>query len=79
MLEVPELGHTVDGRFYNHSITLCHYPMAVWDRKHYGAWHLHGHSHGTFEYKNGETAIDVGVDSQEFAPVSLDRIVGRFA
>lgn len=30
-------------------ITLCHFPMAIWNKKHYGSWHLHGHSHGTYK------------------------------
>lgn len=28
-------------------ITLCHYPMLSWNRSHYGAWNLCGHSHGS--------------------------------
>ena len=53
-------------------IMLCHYPFAVWDRKHYGAWHLHGHSHGRYQ---GEGFIhDVGVDNNDFYPVSLERV-----
>ncbi len=31
---------------YPIAITLCHYPLEQWDRKHYGATHLHGHCHG---------------------------------
>ena len=27
-------------------IALFHYAMRVWDRSHYGTWHLYGHSHG---------------------------------
>lgn len=42
-------------------IVLCHYPFEVWDRKHYGALHFHGHSHG--ELHKIEGRLDVGVDS----------------
>lgn len=65
VLEIPALGK--DG--YPLAITLCHYPMAVWDRKHYGAWHLHGHSHGN--YKGEGLILDVGIDCHAFKPVSL--------
>ena len=39
-----------DGVFgkYN-QIILSHFPFAIWDKKHYGSWHLHGHSHGTYK------------------------------
>jgi calcineurin-like phosphoesterase family protein len=42
-------------------IVLCHYAMRVWDRSHYGSWHLFGHSHGMLpSYHN---SLDVGVDT----------------
>ena len=69
VLEVPSLGK--DG--YPLAITLCHYPLAEWDRKHYGAWHLYGHSHGN--YQTGDFAIDVGVDVMIYFPVSLNGIL----
>ena len=28
-------------------IVLCHYAMRVWNMRHWGSWHLYGHSHGT--------------------------------
>lgn len=61
-------------------ITLCHYPLAEWDRKHYNAWHLHGHSHGRHQYPEPVFALDVGVDINEwgFAPVSFERISEGF-
>lgn len=58
-------------------IVLCHFPMAVWDRKHYGSIHLHGHSHGEYKYKRGTLAFDVGVDSWGFTPVSLEEVIKK--
>lgn len=31
-------------------IVLCHYAMRVWDKSHYGSWHLYGHSHDNLDY-----------------------------
>lgn len=53
-------------------IVLCHYPIARWDRKHYGSWHLHGHSHG--EYLGKGFIMDVGVDANNFTPVSMETV-----
>lgn len=49
-------------------ISLMHYAMRVWNRHHYGAWHLHGHSHGSLAPIG--KAIDVGVDAQDYRPIS---------
>ena len=54
-------------------IALCHYPIAVWERSHYGAWHLHGHVHRTGFHVPGFT-MNVGVDFQGFYPVSFEGI-----
>lgn len=69
ILEFPELS---DGE-YPQVIVLCHYPLARWDRCHYGSWHLFGHCHGRFE--NLGLSYDVGVDNNDFYPVSLDQVV----
>jgi len=58
-------------------ITLCHYPMGEWDRGHYGAWHLHGHSHGKYKSERGGKIMDVGVDCCDFAPVSFTDVAMR--
>ena len=68
VLEFPELG---DG-CHPQIVVLCHYPLAVWDRKHHGAWHLFGHSHG--QYMVGGLSLDVGVDDFDFQPVHLDNV-----
>ncbi len=61
-------------------ITLDHYLMAIWNKHHHGAWHLHGHSHGSMYnselgleiYKR--KAMDVGVDPLNFFPISYEEI-----
>jgi len=53
-------------------VVLCHYPLAEWDRKRYGAWHLHGHSHG--KHRGEGLIMDVGVDCTGFYPVSLEEV-----
>ena len=58
---------------HNHkSIILCHYAMRVWPKKHHGAIHLYGHSHGNLENLSG--SMDVGTDTNNFTPYSLDEI-----
>lgn len=55
-------------------IALMHYAMRVWDRKHYGTWHIHRHSHGRLTPEPGVLALDVGVDSWSYAPVALEQL-----
>lgn len=63
---------------FPHVAVLCHYPMEVWDRMHFGSWHLHGHTHGTLTATPpgsvSDKRLDVGVDAHDFTPVSLDRV-----
>jgi len=61
----------------NQKIILCHYAFRVWECKHYGSYHLYGHSHGTLPDIENEYSIDVGVDSWNFYPVSYDQIEER--
>ena len=71
VLEIAGLGDNRNSQV----VVLCHYPLAVWDRKHYGAWRLHGHSHGSYE--NDGLSLDVGVDCNQFQPVSLDDVIEK--
>ena len=66
MLEI-----VIDGQ----QITLCHYAMRTWKASYHGSWHLFGHSHGRLAVDNHTLAYDVGVDSNYFTPVSMDKIV----
>lgn len=54
-------------------IVLCHFPFATWNGKGYGSLHLHGHCHGTFPIDKS-LRMDVGVDTHDFYPWSLEEI-----
>lgn len=72
---LPGLDH-VQGlktiRVESQVIILCHYAMRVWDRSHHGSWQLHGHSHGTLNPSGLQ--YDVGVDNNNFMPVSFEQL-----
>jgi hypothetical protein len=48
-------------------MTLCHFPISIWNHKQHGAMMLTGHSHGNFEQSNLQSTdskiLDVGVDN----------------
>jgi calcineurin-like phosphoesterase family protein len=71
-----EFSEIMNGQ-YPQVIVLCHYSMQVWDRSHYGSWHLFGHSHGTL--KGIGLSFDVGVDCTEYTPLSLEGVACKIA
>jgi len=66
VLRVPEFGK---GR-HAMPITLSHYPLAEWEAKFHGGWHLHGHSHGN--HKAPGKLLDAGVDVHGYAPIAME-------
>lgn len=66
----PELNNGKKGQ----EIVCCHYAMRVWNKSHYGAYHLYGHSHGTLPDDSKALSCDVGVDCWNFTPVSMQQI-----
>jgi len=66
---IPLMDIKINGQ----KITLCHYAMRVWNCSHYGAWNFHGHSHGSLPPIGLQ--YDVGVDNNNFKPVSFDELV----
>ena len=68
-----------DGRRFS----CCHYPMLDWPALRHGCIHLHGHIHSSREYnlwnrQNGDLRFDVGVDANDYKPVSLEEIIDFF-
>jgi len=67
-------------------IVLFHYPMLSWYKSYYGSIHLYGHVHNNGiknpEFREklrllGPRAINVGVDVNDFYPVSLKSIIEK--
>lgn len=68
-----------NGRYF----ALMHYPLMSWPKKKSGSIHLHGHIHADqlYNIRNREEGIrryDVGVDANQFLPVSLQQIQAFF-
>jgi calcineurin-like phosphoesterase family protein len=53
-------------------VVACHYAMRVWPRSHFNSIQLYGHTHGRLEPVGKQW--DVGVDNNDFYPVSFDSI-----
>lgn len=53
---------------------LCHYAMRVWNKSHYGSYHLYGHSHGSLPDDPNSLSFDVGVDCWGFKPISIVQV-----
>jgi len=74
----------IDGKCF----VLFHYPILEWANYHRGSVHLHGHTHNrsvSFESPGNlnRLAFNVGVDVNDFRPVSITEIlkseVGKYA
>lgn len=69
--EIKDIKDFSYSRFgLNIHIVLCHYPIASWNRKIHGSWHLYGHVHGRFSTISSEVekflglVWDVGIDNK---------------
>lgn len=59
---------------------LCHYPLFSWNGMSRGAFQLHGHQHNGPRYNEDNRSmrmarLDVGVDAQAMAPVSIEELL----
>lgn len=68
------LGNMHEMELYGKNIVLNHYAMLVWNKSHYGAWHLFGHSHGSLPDNPNSRSFDVGVDCHNYRPISYAEV-----
>lgn len=68
-LTLPDI---IERKFNECYVVMCHYAMRTWPRSHYGSWQLYGHSHGTLDPIGKQW--DVGVDNNNFTPISIQHL-----
>lgn len=77
-IEISSLGHYKEitiiepspipnTKARRYGVTLCHFPMLLWNKCQHGTFHLCGHSHGNLDQStpawNFAKRLDVGVDN----------------
>jgi calcineurin-like phosphoesterase family protein len=55
-------------------VSMCHYPMLSWNKAFHGAYMLHGHVHNNVACDGVYRRYDVGVDANNYTPVSWQEI-----
>jgi len=61
-------------------MSLSHFAMRVWNKSHYGALNLYGHSHGSLPESEDSLSMDIGVDAHykrfgNYSPFSMKEIM----
>lgn len=57
-------------------ITMCHYPMVCWNRSHFNAPLLYGHTHQGEVPLKGKM-LNVCVENTNYTPISIDEVFAR--
>jgi len=63
----------IEQKFNGYFIVIDHYCMRTWARSHFNSIHLFGHSHNKLESIG--KSMDIGVDTNNYYPYSLDEII----
>lgn len=56
----------------NYQICMMHYPIAIWNRMHYGSIHFFGHQHNNFKQKGRCCDVGVDTDLSNFKPILIE-------
>lgn len=77
LLDTQQLFESVQDvkylRFNKLRFFLSHYPHRCWPKSGKGSFHLYGHTHG--DYPGVGKSMDVGVDANDYLPVSMDEVI----
>ncbi|MTH95526.1 metallophosphoesterase [Roseibium sp. RKSG952] len=76
VLQLPWSSKPVDRKTLGvegKTVYLDHYSLRAWPKRHFGAYHLYGHSHGNLPGIG--RSIDVGVDVWDFRPITLNEAI----
>ena len=63
-------------------ILMCHFPIASWNKQHYGAYHFYGHIHAhrgeVYEFmKQTGQAFNVGCMINHYKPFTADEVIAN--
>ncbi len=72
-------GQYLELKVNDQLLVLMHYAMRVWNKAHYGSWHLYGHSHGSLKDDPNMRSFDIGVDANNFYPLEFGEVKARMA
>lgn len=57
---------------------LFHFPIHSWDCKFHNSIHLYGHVHNNSMPELSGNAYNVGVDNNDFKPISINKVIDMF-
>ena len=78
-----DIGDFMTISMLGHTFAMMHYPMLSWPKSHHGSFQLHGHVHSReadneMNRKNKIRRYDVGVDANNYYPVTARQILDFF-
>lgn len=76
-VSVDKMTYLKDGEY---TVTLCHFPLAEWNRYYRGAWHIYGHIHahtkGCYHFlKDEDRALNAGCMINNYMPVTIEQLI----
>lgn len=64
-------------KYKGYHLVLSHYPIEIWDRKHYGSIHLHGHIHNDL-FVQPPNRYNVCTTLHGYTPVTLEQLISKY-